>query len=337
MLVRRCGTLAAVLAFAIAGTAGAETRTPSAWPLTATSPWNSAIGTGAQFGSPACDLQLHLENTDNLRPWINAEQYSFPIYQASSTDPLVPVYKTADPASGTDTSNPQGSYNIPDAATQAAGTDRSLEVIEPSGTVTDEFWLFYRQPTGIFAGHFTRPDLVNGDGFGTGIRAARASALGGLLRTWELQAGNIRHALAVSLTQARMTASFVPPAQNIDGNHSGYHGTIPMGQLFAIPSTTSIASLGLTSAAGQAIATAAQKYGVYVVDTGGAFAFYAEPGAASLVNPARATQGGKNSPPWNNSSDVARIIDAMKCVSNNAGPTWGGGGTPLAPPPPPFG
>src|SRR5437763_13649245 len=135
MLVRRCGALAAILAFAISGTAAAETRTPSTWPFTATSPWNSAIGSGAQFGSPACDLQLHLENTDSLRPWINSEQYSFPIYQAAATDPQLAVYKTSDPASGTDKSHPQGTYAIPDSATPASGTDRSLDIIEPSGTV----------------------------------------------------------------------------------------------------------------------------------------------------------------------------------------------------------
>jgi len=54
-----------------------------------------------------------------------------------------------------------------------------------------------------------------------------------------------------------------------------------MGQLFAIPQGTSIASLGLTSAAGRAIATAVQTYGAYVADTGGALSFYAEPGAQS--------------------------------------------------------
>src|SRR6185503_11150797 len=119
---------------------------------------------------------------------------------------------------------------------------------------------------------------------------------------------------------------------SIDRDHSQYHGTIPMGQLFAIPSSTSIDSLGLKSAVGRMVATAAQKYGIYVVDKGGAFAVEAEPSAASLVQPAR-TGGGT---PW--TSDLTRIVGALSCVSNNTGtPTWGGGGTPLAPPAPPFG
>jgi hypothetical protein len=208
-------------------------------------------------------------------------------------------------------------------------------VQEPGGAFDDETWLTYLYPAWVNAGGFARHDLVNGDGWvplkGFGIRAANASALGGLLRAWELQAGSIRHALAISLTQQRMTPSFVPPATSIDHNHGGYTGTIPMGQLFAIPQTTNIATLGLTSPAGRALATAMQTYGAYAVDTGGAFAFYAEPSAQPLVDPARAGGG----TPW--ASDVTRIVGAMKCVTNNQSPNWGGGGTPLAPAAPPFG
>src|SRR5947209_7133436 len=87
-----------------------------------------------------------------------------------------------------------------------------------------------------------------------------------------------------------------------------------MGQLVATPSSTSIDSLGLTTAAGRMIATALQNYGAYDMDTAGALAFYAEPGADSLVNPARTVING--------TADLMRSVRVLRCVSNNQAPTW---------------
>jgi hypothetical protein len=331
---RRGAALVAVAASVLATSAHAETRTPAAWPFHASSPWNTPLGSGAQYGSPACDDAVQAETANSLPPWINSEQYSFPIFPASGSNPKKTVYRSARPLLPLPHGESQGSYAIPLSAQPARGTDRSLIVQEPGGRFDNEMWRTYLYPTWVNVGGFSRHDLVNGDGFapmhGFGIRAGNASALGGLIRTWELRAGGIRHALAVSLTQQRMTPSAVPPASHIDRDHRGYTGTIPMGQLFAIPQDTSIAELGLTSAAGHAIAAALQTYGAYVVDTSKAFAFYSEPDAEAHIEAARA--GGTPA-----DSDVAKIVGAMRCVTNNQGPGWGGGGTPLAPPAPPFG
>jgi|tagenome__1003787_1003787.scaffolds.fasta_scaffold20979498_2 hypothetical protein len=323
--MRSSAALAMVLGLVVAGSANAETRTPTAWPFKATSPWNAPLGSGAQFASPTCDTELHQPETAPNVPWINADKFSFPIYQAAATDPAQTVYLSNDPQTPTPHGTSQGSYRFPVQAPPAQGTDRSRIVLEPGGLFDDETWLTYAWGGFTNVGGFGRHDLVNGDGWrplkGFGIRAANASALGGLLRVWELQAGNVRHALAISLPHARMTPTAVAPASSIDRDHADYTGTIPMGQFFAIPPGTTVP--GVTSAAGRAIVTALQTYGAYLVDGGGNFAFYAEPNALSLINPARA--------------EVPAIKQAMQCVSNNTGPNWGGGGTPLAPPAPPFG
>jgi hypothetical protein len=149
------------------------------------------------------------------------------------------------------------------------------------------------------------------------------------MRTWELQGNLIRHALTLQLTPAMLSADPpLLPATSIDGDHSAYAGPIRMGQLIALPQMN-LSGLGLTSAAGRAIATALQTYGAYVVDQGGAVALLAEPAAASLVQPARQ----KDSAGVN---DLMRIFGHLQCVTNNAPGAWGGGGTPLAPPAPPF-
>jgi hypothetical protein len=332
---------AVLLTLAGSGAAGAQTRVPSQWPFTASSPWNASLGTGAKYESPACDLLIRSESTKDgqngrLIPWINAERYSMPVFQATSADPLKTYFKVG---------VAQGQFHVPAAATPAEGTDRSMIVIEPDGRWSDESWLTDVQPGAVNTGHFVREDLVGDGGFaapgGTGIRAARASILGGLIRTHELQAGKIPHALAIALPQALMAKRAVPPATGIDGDSNGYGGIIPMGQLMALAPGVSIdgmrpldkplAAPRKLSTAGRAIATALKTYGAYVVDTGGATALYAEPGAAALVHPVRDHYDGENH------SELKTIIANLSCVSNNAGPNWGGGGAPLAPPPPPFG
>lgn len=326
--------LLAAATFALpAAPAGAETRTPARWPFKASSPWNSSIGTGAQFGSASCDSAVQAEAGDPLPPWINTTQWSVPVYSSSSLDPPETIYQSSNPDTPTPHGFSWGSYHVPLTAKQDPAGDRNLALIEPSGTFSDETWLTYLYPGWVNAGDFARHDLVNGDGWaplaGFGPRAANASTLGGLIRTWELQAASIRHALPMALTGQRESKTYVAPATSTDSNTSGHTGVIPMGQLVAIPSSTSIDSLGLTSSVGRVIATALQNYGAYNVDTAGALAFYAEPGADSLVNPARAINNG--------TSDMMRIVRALRCVTNNQAPNWGGGGTPLAPPAPPFG
>jgi hypothetical protein len=326
------------LALALAASAGAETRVPGQWPFTASSPWNTPLGTGAAYTDPTCDGALQASFDDVNRPWINADNWSFPVYAAAATDPPHTIYKSLNPTSSPEPQGTsQGSYPIPALAKEAGGDDRSMVVQEPNGRYSIETWRTFLYPAWANVGGFARHDMVGGDGWrpltGFGVHAANASGLGGLIRSWELQAGSVRHALAIAMHPSHMKALAVAPATSIDRNSSEYAGPIPMGQLFAIPQGTSIDSLGLRSEVGRQLATAMQKYGGYLVDKAGNFLFYAEPSAATLVNPAR---NGSNpaGTPW--ASDVTRILGATRCVSNNTGPNWGGGGTPLAPPAPPF-
>jgi len=143
----RSGALAVVVSLAVASSAAAETRTATQWPFRASSPWNSSIGSGAQYLSPLCDAQVRAENTNSLHPRINAEQYSAPVFQASSTDPLLTTYVSADPQTATPHGTAYGPHEFPAAAQEAAGTDRSLAVLEPNGAFDNETWNTYLYPT----------------------------------------------------------------------------------------------------------------------------------------------------------------------------------------------
>src|SRR5262249_50830743 len=155
------------------------------------------------------------------------------------------------------------------------GGDAHLSIVDPSRHIVDESWLTARVFAGnLSSGFHTRIDL-RGDGL-SGATASGMSSLGGLIRTWELQQHDIRHVLAVAMPAGLMAPGAVWPAHQEDSfAASAYHGSVHMGSLLAIPASVNVGALGL-SAEGTAIAYALQRYGAYVVDTGGSMAFVAE-------------------------------------------------------------
>jgi hypothetical protein len=285
-------------------------RDAFAWPFASTSPWNAPIGTGAQYsagGDPATQAVLA------ATPTINAAIWSRPVVLASPGDPV--RYLGSGPGAVT--------IHVPDSAQPAGppGGDAQLNIVDPSRHIIDESWRTARVfAANLTSGFHTRVDL-RGDGL-NGTTAAGVSSVGGLIRTWELQAHDIRHALAIAMPAGLMALGAVWPAHQQDSfAASAYHGALHMGSLLAIPAWVDVRSLGL-SPEGTAIAYALQRYGAYVVDTGGAMALVAEPSAEAWVRPAR--------------GDMGRIQAQLRVVTNNGPFSVGGGGAPLMPPAPPF-
>jgi hypothetical protein len=280
------------------------------------------LGSGAQYSNQACDSDV--EADAGGPPYINTKQWSIPIYRASRSDPSVSIY-----VNGTR----WGAAKIPPLAQPSNDADRHLSLIDPmQHHVID----MYAASTALWPIRITAGTLGEFDLYGDGVtpmsgagytysgRAYGGSAIGGLVRTWELQAGQIRHALAFAIPQTQMKKGPVWPATSEDVDTSRYVGNVPMGSLVAIPSGVDVNALGL-SAVGLQLAHALQLYGAYLVDSGDDFALFAEPGAASLVN-----HPGLG-------SDEATLRSVLRCVSNNGPSSVGGGGTPLAPLAPPLG
>jgi hypothetical protein len=251
--------------------------------------------------------------------WVNAESYSHPVVRAKESDPLVEVaWRYAAFAPWT---NGTTSYRIPTSARPAAGVDRHLHVVAPDGVTLHETYQHEGTGPTRAAFKYARFDL-RGPGIGTtpgvnaGTRAYGGSALGGLIRRWELEEGQIRHVLALTLTNAQLKSGYVWPATSQDTGGPAYGGLVPMGSLVAIPSDVDLGSLGL-SASGMVVARALQDYGAYVVDRGGAFALYAEPEAEDMLGGIRA--------------DLPAIREQLTLVLNNGPNSVGGGGTPRQP------
>jgi hypothetical protein len=319
--VRMAGVLAALVTSMVAvltpGTASAAAATHDLflWPFSSTSPWNTPVGSGVQF-APATDAR----NRDLLAVRdvnINARYYSQTVYQARSSDPV----RTVTDASGPTT------YRVPDRATPARGSDADMNVIDPSKQWVDECWRARRHRSGDWTcGYHVRNDL-SGSGVSNGVRAAGVSAIGGLIRRWELNSGQIHHALALAVPRRREKVGWVWPANYEDRDSAGtYRGHIRMGSLFAIPRSVDVTGLGLSSD-GLVLARALQHYGAYAVEsTDSVIAFYAEPSADGDQSLTQMSQ------------DASTIRNQLRVVTNNSATSIGGGGTypqKLRPPPAP--
>ncbi len=290
-------------------------RDPAKWPFASTSPWNMPIGNGAiyQQASDPCTRSLISESNT---AWINSEEWSHPIYRASSSDPLVPIV-----INGVE----QIRINIPSNAQAALPTDSDahLHIIDPTGRYVVEMYRAFPRPTGGWdVDYYVRLDLTSAGILQGGARAYGGSAIAGLIRAGELTQG-IRHALAIAQPYTHLSpAGPVWPANKTDGADASYSGNYPMGQLAAIPPNINLATLNPPlSPQGLALGRAMQDYGVYNVDSSSTSVAYAEPTAANEVDKAR--------------YDLPRLWALLRCITNNSPTSVGGGGAirraPLAP------
>jgi hypothetical protein len=180
---------------------------------------------------------------------------------------------------------------------------------------------------------------IYGDGIAGAHGGSGLSAIGGTLRVGELRPGG-------------------PPPHHVlklDGYFDDatsplkYGGTNPAlgpGSLLALPVSTSIASLSLTTEAAKSLAWTLQNYGAYLVDDTAwpAIAVCVENGpAGSFREQFEADWGfpidtGGTSGAF--AADMTKLEAALAVVTDNAPSSVGGGGTPLQPlalplPPPP--
>jgi hypothetical protein len=209
-----------------------------------------------------------------------------------------------------------GSYQvrIPVGATTTEGTDKHMGVIAPDGVTAYEFYKMTQVDSMNWT--TTRVTVTNLRGDGSkGSRASNTSIFAGLVRSHELRAGKIEHALAIGIPDSMLKMGFVWPAlaQDSDGP-SLYSGTIPMGSLVAIPPSVDIDAMNLTPE-GEALGRALQDYGAYVALRAGTVAVFCE----LSCDPTQATK--LNKAWW-------ELYPKMRVVTNNSPISVGGGGTP---------
>jgi hypothetical protein len=150
-----------------------------------------------------------------------------------------------------------------------------MSVTQPDKRTNYEMWRASKDASGWHAEFIVKGDLLT-DGRSGGARASAISHLHGLIRSEELAADRIPHALAMGIDYTQLKSGHVWPARNQDWNGSSvYTGTIPMGTMFVIPKSANLDSLNLTTE-GKSLAWTLQNYGAYVLLSAGTVSFYAE-------------------------------------------------------------
>jgi hypothetical protein len=290
-------------------------RVAALWPFTSDSPWNTPLGVGAAYASPFDGRVQNLRSGSSYPAAINIDRYSHQMYRTTTADPLESVWVQTSNASPNYDFSTQ--YRIPTWASPSSGSDGHMHIVQPDGRTLDENWVMSGGPGGWSSAYWVRTDLYS-DGLKGGTRAYGGSAVGGLVRDWELEQGRIDHAIAVALRPDQLRNGPVWPATREDGggtNTGGYWGGssgLPMGSLLAIASDVDLDGRGL-SPAGLAIARAFQNYGGYVVDQ-----------SASTVIAAVEPSTGWQYRPDNN--DAAIIQGLLTVVDNNSAANPGGPG-----------
>lgn len=169
---------------------------------------------------------------------------------------------------------------IPANARAAVGTDGEMTVYQPS---TDSLWEFWQMRNrngrweACWGGKMTNVSTNDGiwpNPYGT--TATGLPFLGGQITAEELQRGEIRHVMGISLVELEDASVFSWPATRSDGHNPGRAGNrIAQGTRFRLDPDVDIDALDM-SAAGKVVARAAQKYGFVVWDKAGAIVIRAQ-------------------------------------------------------------
>lgn len=259
--------------------------------------WTRSVNAGTQPLDPSSAAlvstlvgSVNQEISGRYGPWINTTSYSVPVYDVSANQPRVPVVlDTFGSSSATLRASFAAGVPIPAGAQPAAGSDKQLVVYQTSTNTMWEFWHLH-QVSGVWHADWggTMPSVSQNPGyFGGAYRlwGATATALpliGGLITPAELQAGVIKHALAIAVPNTRAKV-WAFPAQRTDGSNSAAN-SIPEGAQFRLDPSLNLASLNLPPVT-LMLARAAQTYGIIVRDKSAVVTFYAQDPTPAGANP----------------------------------------------------
>lgn len=303
------------------------------WPFAADSPWNTPIGSSAQF-APLQPGGLDL--TTGLLI-VNA-RLSHPVFRATPTNDPVELRVVGQ-------STPFATLRLPEAALAASLQSRNLHFVAEDGFTLYEIFGAQR-PVGraLTAGNIRRHDL-RGSGIPPDFASANGSGLtpfaGSLARgEWH---GPIRRAIGSvvpfeAVSEKPDGTAHVWPAGWSPVNNPALRaklaprGNVPLGSLLAIPPDVDIAKLGVgTNGPAFEIARALQNYGLYVKDAfdGAGGTEWQRAGRPHLL--ICADFGSPADLPPNFQPQLALLVRHLQVVVNNGPSSIGGGGQPRVP------
>lgn len=214
---------------------------------------------------------------------INLKAYASPVYVVDEKTPTVKVEEWDHQKKGkknAQLAEQWAAVPIPVYAEEADGTDQEMTIWQPATDTLWEFWKTRRvdgQWQACWGGRMQHVSQSSGIWtwpFGT--TATGLPFLGGQITPDELAAGEINHALGISLVDLESWKIVSWPANRSDGyNPKAVEHRIPEGLRFRLDPAVDVEKLKLPKA-GKIIARAAQKYGFVVWDKAGAITLRAQ-------------------------------------------------------------
>lgn len=265
---------------------------PSTVPYLPSSPWNTPILPGAPVDPRSAEMMGTMAwTTTGGKIWSETTKYSYPVYYADASTPRYDLrcgtYKCTVVVDGTVMRVEWlRSVPIPNGAKPSDGTDGQMIIIDTASG--NEFGLYRARldSTGqwVIANGYRYNVRYSGTPVPFGSRGSGVPYQAGLIRPWEIRAGEIKHALAFAYNYGRQ-GSCVYPATQTDGVTTSA-SAIPYGariQLNPALTEADFDRMGL-SRAGRIVARALQQYGMYLVDRSTTPKIYAEDLTANLLS-----------------------------------------------------
>jgi hypothetical protein len=143
--------------------------------------------------------------------------------------------------------------------------DCHLTVFDEERGIEVSFWQAYVDTQNhVVYGNGVSKETLPGDGIEPDVTAAHFTGAAGMIRGEELAAGEINHALVVTISCD--SGTYVYPATGRGAACGDRTNAAAEGQLFQLDPSYDISGYPAWK---QAVLRAAQRYGIYVVDTGG--------------------------------------------------------------------
>jgi hypothetical protein len=251
----------------------------SCWrPYSATSPWNQLIGRHPRYMSQSAASIAGLDQAVTSDP----SQYTYPVYEVDAGTPAIRLTVdgtwsnvVADDRPLEVARNVTVEVPIPQRAVAAAGSDAQIVIVDRARGDEWGAWRLRRDPDGWRAENAYHYNIRwsgvpprGPDGTPFGSRGAGLPYLAGLVRPCEIASGRIDHALAFAYDGP--SARRVYPATKSDGLRAGA-ATLPEGARLQLDPSLSAARIRSWGCHGAClvVASALQRYGMYVVDNSG--------------------------------------------------------------------
>jgi hypothetical protein len=257
------------------GTFSSQNLPGACWrPYADTSPFNRGVGSAPRLVANSSAIVNRVNGfgpPDNLSAG-NSSDWGHPTYYSRPGDPLYTVHCTE----SWGTCELEGAQiRIPAASRPATAADAHMTVVDQATGWEYDFWQVRSKPSGggtlsVSWGGKTRIGTPDADGLASNATAAHFGLLAGVIRPPELAAGQIDHALTMSVSCTNGT--YVWPAEGPGaGTVCADRANAPaMGQHFVLNmSDGEISSLNVPGWK-KTILTAMAHYGLFVGDTGGA-------------------------------------------------------------------